>query len=177
MTRRTRCKGCGRLHHKTAGVVDMANAAAIQGYGMGGKTKSIGRIPKDRVHNAAHPGFETIARKIARKEGLPMDRARAILAASTRRRLSKRGAAVDPALVPHLLRDIDVWGKKVAGAKPLIRYGIETRPQRGRGSRKRGRGFDGEFDAVAPIDRSLWNAQKRSRVNTGHTSLVNTGFY
>jgi hypothetical protein len=32
-----------------------------------------------------HPGFENVARSIARRQGVSMDRARAILAASTRR--------------------------------------------------------------------------------------------
>jgi len=32
-----------------------------------------------------HPGFEAVARKIARREGIPMENARAILAAATRR--------------------------------------------------------------------------------------------
>ncbi len=33
----------------------------------------------------AHPGFEAVARKMARKQQIPLDRARAELAASTRR--------------------------------------------------------------------------------------------
>lgn len=33
----------------------------------------------------AHPGFEATAEKIARKEGVSLERARAMLAASTRR--------------------------------------------------------------------------------------------
>ena len=36
-------------------------------------------------HTKAHPGFDATARKIARKEGVSMERARAILAAGTRR--------------------------------------------------------------------------------------------
>ena len=32
-----------------------------------------------------HPGFEAVARRIARERGVPMERARAILAAATRR--------------------------------------------------------------------------------------------
>lgn len=32
-----------------------------------------------------HPGFEAVARKIAAKQGIPLDRARAELAAGTRR--------------------------------------------------------------------------------------------
>lgn len=33
----------------------------------------------------AHPGFEAVARRIAKREGVPLERARAMLAASTRR--------------------------------------------------------------------------------------------
>lgn len=36
-------------------------------------------------HSKKHPGFDAEARKIARREGVSMDRARAILAAGTRR--------------------------------------------------------------------------------------------
>ena len=50
----------------------------------GGK---IGRIPKDRVHNAAHPGFKAIAKRMSLKEGVPIEEANAMLAASTRRRM------------------------------------------------------------------------------------------
>lgn len=32
-----------------------------------------------------HPGFENVAKSIAAREGVPMDRARAMLAAATRR--------------------------------------------------------------------------------------------
>jgi hypothetical protein len=35
--------------------------------------------------SSAHPGFEAVARRIARERGISLDRARAILAASTRR--------------------------------------------------------------------------------------------
>lgn len=38
-----------------------------------------------RGGSASHPGFAKVAAKIARKEHLPMARAKAILAASTRR--------------------------------------------------------------------------------------------
>jgi hypothetical protein len=58
------------------------------------KGKGIGRIPKDKVHNAAHPGFQKVAQKIARKEGLPIARAKAILATSSRRRL--QGGVLPP---------------------------------------------------------------------------------
>lgn len=34
--------------------------------------------------NRSHPGFEAIAKKIAAKMGIPIERARAILAARTR---------------------------------------------------------------------------------------------
>jgi hypothetical protein len=37
-----------------------------------------------RKRTAAHPGFEAVAQSIARRQGLPMERARAILAARTR---------------------------------------------------------------------------------------------
>jgi hypothetical protein len=47
----------------------------------------IGRLPKDKVHNKKHPGFKKVAQKIARKEHIPIERANAILAASTRRHL------------------------------------------------------------------------------------------
>lgn len=48
----------------------------------GGK---IGRIPRDRVHNAAHPGFKAIAKRMSLKEGIPIEEANAELASSTRR--------------------------------------------------------------------------------------------
>lgn len=35
-------------------------------------------------HSKAHPGFKAVAGKIAAKEGIPIDRADAILAASSR---------------------------------------------------------------------------------------------
>jgi hypothetical protein len=50
----------------------------------GGK---IGRIPKDRVHNAAHPGFKATAKRMSQKQGIPIEEANAELAASTRRRM------------------------------------------------------------------------------------------
>ena len=34
--------------------------------------------------NKAHPGFEAVAKQIARKQGISLERARAILAARTR---------------------------------------------------------------------------------------------
>ena len=37
------------------------------------------------MSHAQHPGFEAVARRIARREGVSMERARAILAAATRR--------------------------------------------------------------------------------------------
>ena len=37
----------------------------------------------------AHPGFEAVANRIAKKEGVPKKRARAMLAAGTRRAGSK----------------------------------------------------------------------------------------
>lgn len=35
-------------------------------------------------HGNEHPGFEAVARRIARERGIPLERARAILAARTR---------------------------------------------------------------------------------------------
>jgi hypothetical protein len=45
----------------------------------------------------AHPGFEGAAREIARKQKIPMNRARAILAAGARR-ASKRAIKKNPRL-------------------------------------------------------------------------------
>jgi len=45
------------------------------------KTKRTTR----RRSSKAHPGFEAVARKIARERGVSMERARAILAARTRK--------------------------------------------------------------------------------------------
>lgn len=69
-----------------------ANALDI----VGGKVKKqrVGRIPKDTMaHSGRHPGFKAVARKIARTEGVPIERASAILAASSRRRRAMGGAA------------------------------------------------------------------------------------
>jgi hypothetical protein len=55
---------------------------------IGGKLKRprIGRIPKDTMkHSGRHPGFKAVARKIAKKDHVPIERANAILAASSRR--------------------------------------------------------------------------------------------
>lgn len=43
--------------------------------------------------------------------------------------------------------------------------------------KKGGGAFDSEFDRVDPIDRALWNRQKRARVSAGHSSMPNRGFY
>jgi hypothetical protein len=55
----------------------------------------IGRIPRDVRHSKTHPGFHKIAERIARKEHLPIARANAILAASTRRHLQGSGFMSD----------------------------------------------------------------------------------
>lgn len=44
-----------------------------------------------------HPGFKSVASKIARKEGFPMEKANAILAASSRG-ASKKAKDANPAL-------------------------------------------------------------------------------
>jgi hypothetical protein len=49
--------------------------------------------PKAKAKPKAHPGFEAVARSIARREGVPMERARAMLAAATRRASPKAKAA------------------------------------------------------------------------------------
>jgi len=165
-------------------IPDMANAAAIQGYGV----RKIGKIPKRRVHNAKHPGFQKVAQKIARKEHLPIDRARAILAASSRKRLGGivtlywPDGSIKSDCFGSYPRGSKMPGSKKKPAKPgtlaeLLEKQYSTNRLQGGGKKKRGRGFDGEYDAVAPIDRTMWNSQRRSRVNTGHTSLSNTGFY
>ena len=56
--------------------VDGANALDI----VGGKVKRqrVGRIPKDTMaHSGRHPGFKAVARRISRKEHLPIERASA----------------------------------------------------------------------------------------------------
>lgn len=55
----------------------------------------IGQIPKDKRHSKKHPGFHKVAEKIARKEHLPIERANAILAASTRRHLEGGSSKVE----------------------------------------------------------------------------------
>ncbi len=40
-------------------------------------------------HSKEHPGVEAVARKIAERQGVSMDRARAMLASSTRRASEK----------------------------------------------------------------------------------------
>lgn len=52
----------------------------------------------------AHPGFKAVAKKIAKKQGLPMERAQAILAAGARK-ASKKAVKANPRL------------KKVSGVK------------------------------------------------------------
>lgn len=41
--------------------------------------------PKKQHEKREHPGFEKVAQGIARKQGVPVDRAEAMLAAGTRR--------------------------------------------------------------------------------------------
>jgi hypothetical protein len=48
-------------------------------------------------HGGSHPGFNSVARSIAAKEGVPMDRARAILASSSRH-ASPAAKAANPRL-------------------------------------------------------------------------------
>jgi hypothetical protein len=49
------------------------------------KSAVQGAFKKKKVkHTKAHPGFNTVADQIAQKEGVSPDRARAMLAASTR---------------------------------------------------------------------------------------------
>ena len=52
----------------------------------------------------AHPGFKAVAKKIAAKQGIPMERASAIVAAGARK-ASKKAVAANPML------------KKVSGVK------------------------------------------------------------
>jgi hypothetical protein len=40
---------------------------------------------RKRARSAEHPGFENVAEQIARERGVPIERARAMLASSTRR--------------------------------------------------------------------------------------------
>ena len=45
-----------------------------------------------------HPGFETVAREIAKKQGIPLEQARAILAAKARK-ATKAAVANNPRLL------------------------------------------------------------------------------
>lgn len=45
----------------------------------------------------AHPGFKTVAKKVAAKQGVPMERANAIVAAGARK-ASKKAVAANPRL-------------------------------------------------------------------------------
>lgn len=54
----------------------------------------IGKIPKRPRHSEIHPGFKKVAQRIARKEHIPIERADAILAASTRKHLEGKGNKV-----------------------------------------------------------------------------------
>jgi hypothetical protein len=60
-------------------------------------TKQHPGFHKMAPHGGSHPGFENVARSIAAKEGLPMDRARAILASRTRH-ASPAAKAANPRL-------------------------------------------------------------------------------
>ena len=40
-----------------------------------------------------------------------------------------------------------------------------------------GLAFESEFDRVDPIDRALWNRQRRAGVSSGHGMMSNTGFW
>lgn len=54
----------------------------------------------------------------------------------------------------------------------LVKQGARaTRKKRGGGA------FDDEYDRVDPIDRALWNRQKRAGVSTGRSTLPNRGSY
>lgn len=46
----------------------------------------------------AHPGFKAVAKKISRKSGYSLDKAKAILAASTRKAVAKGAAKKNPRL-------------------------------------------------------------------------------
>lgn len=50
--------------------------------------RSVGTIPTDKRHSKNHPGFKKVAQRIAKKEHIPIARANAILATSTRKRLT-----------------------------------------------------------------------------------------
>jgi hypothetical protein len=126
---------------------DMANAAMIEGYGL-------------RKHRKKKGGTEDV--RDSPEYWTEMEKQYGKAEAAKQKRMHHRGKRLKP-VVHEMPIDIP--------ASP------SRRKKGGSMKRKRGRGFDGEFDLVAPADRMMWNAQKRSRVNTGHTSLYNTGFY
>jgi hypothetical protein len=68
-------------------------------------------------------------------------------------------------------------GYKKDTLNPAMLAAMKARRGGGKHKRKGGSIFDTEFDRVDPIDRTLWNKQKRTRVSTGHASLSNSGFY
>jgi hypothetical protein len=175
---------------------DMANAAMIEGYGLRkhrkkkGGTEDVRDSPEYWTEMEKQYGkAEAAKQKRMHHRGkrlkpvvheMPVD-----IPASPSRR--KKGGIVT-VLWPDGSIKSDCFGSYPQGtkwpgskkkpAKPgTVGELIEKAMKGGSMKRKRGRGFDGEFDLVAPADRMLWNAQKRSRVNTGHTSLYNTGFY
>ena len=62
---------------------DTSNAAADYVGGVDG-VDSTQKGYSEIMKSAAHPGFDAVAARIADKEGVPLDRAKAILAASSR---------------------------------------------------------------------------------------------
>jgi hypothetical protein len=94
--------------------VDGANALDIVG-GKAKRQRRVGRIPKDTMaHSGRHPGFKAVARKIARKEGVPVERASAILAASSRKRLVGGGMDVMGRVLASMPTESQVFGNKHA---------------------------------------------------------------
>ncbi len=69
-------------------------------FGRRHKTKTVkrkGRVSRVRRGAKTHPGFKAVAASIARRQGLPLARARAILAARTRK-ASAKAKKINPRL-------------------------------------------------------------------------------
>lgn len=91
----------------------VTGANALDIVGGEAKRQRVGKIPKDTMaHSGRHPGFKAVARKIARNEGVPVERASAMLAASSRKRLT--GGTVDGRVLASMPTESQVFGNRHA---------------------------------------------------------------
>lgn len=83
--RRKRCKSCGRLPKRGGAIRDGVSEMNVHSGPLPYATPSTGYRTLRGGASMKHPGFKAEAVKIARREGVPLKSADAILASSSRR--------------------------------------------------------------------------------------------